>query len=255
MIKTNGYWSTVKEFLVYKLSEVTHWFNQQAECELCFAPAGPAGFLCPACFADLPMARAACSQCAEPLSQPGRCQHCLQQPPAFDYAFAAYLYRAPVSLWLQQYKDQHQLRWLPRLSWLMRQQMPAQDIIHRIDAIAFVPSARGKLLRRGFNPAGLLARHMASAMHKPLLSNALQRHYQPGTTEQDQRGLNRRQRRQNQQRSLQAGQLPLQGQHILLIEDVITTGATADAAARALKQQGAAIVGLWALARTPPKGS
>ena len=71
----------------------------------------------------------------------------------------------------------------------------------------------------------------------------------------DQRGLSRLARQRNVVSSLQAGDLKLNGLHVLLIEDVITTGATAHAAARALKQQGAAIVGVWALARTPPKSS
>ncbi len=247
MVKAILHWSTINNFKVNCCAHLNRWFAQQGECELCLSPAGNAGFLCDQCLQTLPHNTIACSQCAEPLSQPGRCRRCQQQPPAFDYAFCPFRYEAPFTLWLPLLKDQRQLRWLPRLSWLMQQQKPA---FGKPDALVYIPSGRRKLLLRGFNPAGLLARTLSRNLKLPLLNRTLLRE-----SSLDQRGLNRRQRQHNSQHSLQAGKHDLRGLHILLIEDVITTGATADAAARALKQQGAAIVGVWALARTPPKSS
>ena len=92
-----------------------------------------------------------------------------------------------------------------------------------------------------------MARRLAKTLGVPLIDNALYK-----ISGHDQRGLSARQRQRNLSNSVQPGQLQLKGKHIVIIEDVITTGATANAAARALKQQGAAIVGIWALARTPP---
>lgn len=243
MIKVTQHWSTILKFMVNCRVKAANWLTTHAECEICFAPACEAGFLCRSCWQTLPRAVFACSQCAEPMHSPGRCNRCLSQPPAMDYAICSYLYEPPLSLWLQQLKDQHQLQRLPRLLWLMTHQAPE---FTGVDGIAYIPSPRRKLWRRGFNPAELLARRIAAQRHLPVLSQAL--HTQ---TQQDQRGLNRRQRLQNSRKALRPGGQNLQGRHILLIEDVITTGATADAAARALKQQGAAIVGIWALARTP----
>lgn len=223
------------------------WIDQQGECELCLSPTGAAGFLCNDCQASLPLNLPACSQCAEPISSAGRCRRCQQQPPAVDYAFCSYRYEAPFTAWLPQLKDRRQLRWLPRLTWLMQQQTPA---FGAPDALTYIPSGRTKLMLRGFNPAGLFAARLSQHLRIQLLHKSLRR-----ISSVDQRGLSRLARQRNVVSSLQAGDLKLNGLHVLLIEDVITTGATAHAAARALKQQGAAIVGVWALARTPPKSS
>lgn len=113
------------------------------------------------------------------------------------------------------------------------------------DAVVYIPSHPKKLLERGFNPAELLARHVAQHLKLPVYDKALIK--RKGL---DQRGLSRRQRHQNIRQSLLPGQLNLSGQRILIVEDVLTTGATAIAAAQALKAQGASEVNVWALAHT-----
>ena len=213
-----------------------------AECELCFSPANYSGFLCTPCYQELSRATYACLFCAEPLRQAGICHRCLLKPPPTDNVFCSYLYLSPLSMWIKSFKDQQQLGQLPRLLWLMKNRPPNLD---QIDAITYVPSEGVKLLKRGFNPAELLARKLAKIYNLPVLTKALVK-----KTAQDQRRLNRRQRIANSQQSIQAGRLNLTNRCILLIEDVITTGATANAAALALKQQGASYVQVWALART-----
>ena len=115
-----------------------------------------------------------------------------------------------------------------------------------IDAITYIPSEGVKFLRRGFNPAELMARALAKKYKLEVLRNALIKN-----TAQDQRFLRRAQRIKNSQENIKPGKLNLTGKKILLIEDVVTTGATANAAADALKAQGADFVQVWALARTP----
>lgn len=196
------------------------------ECSICFAQANYSGFLCQQCFALLES-----DDTAAIFHQ------------SIEQVFCSYRYQPPLSQWLVALKDQQQLASLAKLQWLMLQRQPN---FHNVDAIVFIPSDSKKLLQRGFNPAELLARHIAKHWQLPIYNKAFIKH-----SSADQRGLSRRQRRQNIRQSLQPEKLNLSGQHIVLIEDVLTTGATAIAAAQALKQQGAKKISVWALAHTP----
>jgi len=243
-----GNWSTLKDHKANKWLFFNQLLNQHNLCELCLQPSGQNLFLCPACYQDLPFNNIACSQCAEPLNTtsdtPLRCGRCQASPPAYDYTIGQFLYRPAISIWIQKMKDKRQLLWGHQLARLMLQSPPA--VVSQIDALTYIPSSGWRLFRRGFNPAGLLAEQLARQLNIPLLHHALHK-----SSQHDQRRLNRSQRQKNQQRGLQPGQLKLNGQHILIIDDVMTTGATLNAAAQALKQQGAAMVGGWILARTP----
>lgn len=202
--------------------------SQLAECELCFSAANQCGFLCDACLSSL----------SKNDSIP------FLFGPIYQ-VFCSFAYLPPISQWIIALKDHQQLNVLPKLLWLMQQNAPnLQDI----DAVTYIPSDYKKILVRGFNPAELLARNLAHHYHLPVLSRAFNK-----TEGKDQRTLSRRQRLINSQQTLKPGKLNLEQQHILVIEDVITTGATAITAARALKQQGAAKVSVWALAHTQLK--
>lgn len=225
---------------------MTHFLTSLAECELCFSRANQSGFLCCACYQALSQSTFACLFCAQPLKHMGVCHRCLLKPPPTDSVFCSYLYQSPLSLWIKSYKDKQQLSQLPRLLWLMKNKAPN---IESINAVTYIPSESIKLLKRGFNPAELIARRLASAYSLPVIDNALTK-----SSAQDQRFLNRIERFKNSQKSIQAGTRDLSHQHVLLIEDVVTTGATANAAALALKQQGARFVQVWALARTAHYG-
>lgn len=231
--------NTVLAFTLLMLIKLT----SLAECELCFAVANHSGFLCSACYQELSKTSAACLFCAEPLKTMGVCHRCLLKPPPTDSVFCSYLYLPPLSLWIKAFKDKQQLGQLPRLLWLMKNNAPE---LEHIDAVAYIPSEGLKLLKRGFNPAELIARQLAATYNLPVLGKALSK-----KTAQDQRLLSRPERIKNSQKSIHAGKLNLTNRSILLIEDVVTTGATANAAALALKQQGATYVQVWALARTP----
>lgn len=236
--------STLQRNTVNRRRDFSQWLSSPCVCELCLEKASASGFLCDACLQDLPLSLFACSHCAEPMQQPGRCGKCQQHPPAFDYAHCSYLYQAPLSGWIKAVKDQRQAPWLQRLLWLQCQRPP--PALAGVDALVLIPSSRWKRIWRGFNPAGILARGLSQQYAIPLLQQALIK-----TATRDQRGLSATERRRNLRHAFQPAGLNLAGQHVLIIDDVMTTGATADAAARALKKQGAAIVGIWALARTP----
>ncbi|WP_430460088.1 ComF family protein [Thalassolituus sp. LLYu03] len=178
------------------------------------------------------------------MAEPGRCGRCQSHPPAFDYCHSPLLYSHPIAGWIRAIKDDQQLNWIHRLLWLMLQEPPLN--LDNIDALVVMPSSRRRLITRGYNVAGMLADRLSQHYGKPLILHALHKRH---TT--DQRGLSAKERHRNQKRAMNGNQLDLSGQHLLLIDDVMTTGATAGAAANALKKQGASIVGIWVLARTP----
>jgi len=113
-----------------------------------------------------------------------------------------------------------------------------------------IPMRLWRRVRRGYNQSALLAQalcnylpaHCASSVHYQLLKD------RGGTT---QHRLQRFARSENSRRRYCAQQLVV-GQHLLLIDDVVTTGATLSAAAAELRAAGAVSVSAWALARTPP---
>jgi ComF family protein len=113
-----------------------------------------------------------------------------------------------------------------------------------VDVVVPMPLHWWKRWRRGFNQADLLARQIARRWHAPVRAVARRRKYTAV-----QAGLTNAKRRANVQGAFEV-RGRLDGKHVLLVDDVMTTGATASACARALKRAGAARVTLLTLART-----
>lgn len=175
-----------------------------------------------------------------------RCAACLSQPYAFGRARAACVYDEASRNLILKYKhgDQQQFavlfaRWLGRA---------AADLIADVDAVVPVPLHRGRLLARRFNQAAEIARPLARHAGLDYLPDALIR-TQPTTS---QGGKSMRGRRLNVKKAFavtEAGRRRIKGRRILLIDDVLTTGATAEACARILIDAGARAVDLAVIAR------
>ena len=120
----------------------------------------------------------------------------------------------------------------------------------RPDLIVVPPSTRARLRERGFNPALEIASVVARRCGAPLDRAAVARLRQDAP----QAGLSRSRRLRNLRDTFTCTRR-LDGLHVTIVDDVITTGATAEAIARVLKAAGAAHVHLWAVARTPPPGA
>ena len=118
-------------------------------------------------------------------------------------------------------------------------------MLHRPDLIVPVPLHWSRLMRRGFNQSLELARHVSAALDIPCAYRAVRRtHRTP-----PQVGLALGQRLPNVGRSFELRQ-PMQRQSVAVVDDVVTSGATANALAAALKKGGAIHVQVWALLRT-----
>lgn len=213
-------------------------------CELCLEQNLNAEFICASCEASLPLVKHHCLICAIPLRSDTFCGQCLQHKPAFDYSHSSFNYAAPIDKWLHNLKNQRRAEWAQKLASLMLKHQPHS--LAEVDAFTFVPSTRWSLMKRGFNPAELIARELAKTLNKPVIAQLVKRSH--GS---EQKELNRQQRITNVSQHFYATSKKLNGEHVLLIEDVMTTGSTAHTMASILKASGASQVGIWCLARTP----
>ncbi|GAB3097359.1 ComF family protein [Aestuariicella hydrocarbonica] len=224
-------------------------------CRYC-AAATESGALCSRCEQALQDLRQRCFQCALPLTDSaGICGECLANPPCFDRTVCGDSYQPPFSHWLQNFKDFRDLRDGHLLTRRLIQQLerayPSTD--GRPQALIPVPLHWRKALWRNFNQSCWMARQLGRHFNIPVIQ-ALHR-TQPGD---DQRHLSRQERQRNLRgvfrlhpRCQRASIWPsLHNKHVALIDDVITTTATARAISRELRHQGIGRVDIWSLART-----
>jgi len=236
-------WSTWIDKKVYSRLKIALPAFLNKTCELCLETNHDAGFICPSCEDSLPQVKHRCQMCAIPLPNQGYCGQCLHIKPAFDYSHSSFSYAAPIDTWLQRLKSKRRTEWAHKLASLMLHSQP--QALSQVDAFTFAPSTRWSLMKRGFNPAELIARELGRALDKPVIAQLATRRHSG-----EQKALNRQQRINNVSKNFHPTRKKLNGEHMLLIDDVMTTGSTAHSMALILKQSGASQVGVWCLART-----
>jgi ComF family protein len=211
------------------------------DCVLCLAPSVDA--LCSACEGELPWLRAACVRCALALPITGVCGRCTREAPHFDAARACFEYRFPLDRLVQRFKFAGDLalgRWLgERLAARVRDEAG-------VDLIVVPPLSAARLRERGFNQALEMAKRVARSLGVASDTRALARVRET----EPQPGLGRAERAANLRGAFRCD-ADVKALHVAIVDDVLTTGATADALARVLKRAGAARVSVWAAARTP----
>lgn len=217
-------------------------------CLVCGGRGSQGQDLCHECRDGLPWNRSCCARCGLPLPLPAaNCGECLKRPPAFDATCAALRYAAPVNLLLPRFKFHQQLACGRLLGELMLEAVGDSGLLDGVDAIVPLPLHRRRLAERGYNQALELARLLARHSGLPLLPDLL--HRQRPT--QAQSGLDARARRRNVRGAFSAN-ADAKGRSLLLVDDVMTTGASLREAASVLKAAGAAELRLALVARAPP---
>lgn len=237
-----------------------HWLRVDAahllwpsRCLACEAPGLDGLDLCAACVAALPWNRCACMGCALPLPEMGTCGDCLRRAAALarrgrasalSAVHAAFVYAAPLDRLLPRFKFHGDLAAGALLSQLLAE---AVATLPRPDALVPVPLHRSRLRRRGYDQALELARPLTRSLDLPLRDDLLQRI----RVTAPQSELSAVARRRNLKDAFAVKPGTRTPAHVVLVDDVMTTGATLQAAAEALKRAGVQRVDAWVCARVP----
>jgi len=226
------------------------WLQRWAQappgrCAVCGAwPARP---LCDACVARFAQPLHRCALCALPLpADVPACGACLREPPPLDACFAAVCYAYPWSGLVARFKFGGEPGWAAALAQRMARIPGLREELTRVDLLLPMPLAPRRLAERGFNQALLLARQLDRNKVEPQL---LLRLRDTGS----QTALDRRARQANVGGAFAVEPLradEVQHKSVLLVDDVMTSGASLHAAAQALRQAGARRVAAVVLART-----
>jgi len=210
------------------------------------------GPICAPCLSALPRVEApCCSRCGLPYPAgvaPGLCGDCREPSRPFRRARALTVYEGPVRLCLHALKFRGRRRVASLLGRMAAERWMGSGELEPGAAVVPVPLSRKRRRERGYNQAELVARPVARIARLPLLTGALVK----PAERPPQSGLSAAARRRNARAAYQA-RLParFEGAHLLLVDDVFTTGATVEAASAALLGAGAASVDVLTLSRVP----
>jgi ComF family protein len=207
--------------------------------------------ICAGCAACLEDTCARCTRCALPLAvsspQPLLCGQCIVAPPALDAALCVADYEAPADAFVLALKFHRRLALAGYLASTLAGRALAASLVLP-DLVAPVPLSSRRLASRGYNQAWEIARPFARHLRRPAAARLLTR----SRDTRAQAELPAAERRLNMQCAFEVPRpAAVRARHIGLVDDVMTSGATLDAAARALKQAGAARVTAFVILRTP----
>jgi ComF family protein len=237
---------TVNHMIVERVYSALSWLALQAlplRCLVCGDPGTDGLDLCCACHAELPWNDHACLLCALPLMEGepvGICGTCIATPPRQQAAAATFVYAPPVDQLLIRFKFHQDLAAGRLLSQLMLQRVPPW-----LEApLVPMPLHTRRLRQRGYDQALELARPLAREMCLPLWNGLVRTRVTAAQSE-----LDAESRQRNLRGAFAVRTTPPDA--LVLVDDVMTTGATLDAATRALESAGLTHAALWVCARTP----
>jgi len=226
--------------------------TRRIACALCDAAgAGEDDGLCTGCRGDLPwLLPGLCSRCAGTTTAVDAaglpCGRCLAKPPAFTTVVGATDYRFPVDAMIQRLKFGGELWLAPVLAGLLAARLEGPGAPRlRPDVLLPMPLSDARIAGRGFNQAAEIARDLCGRTGIALRLDLLRR----ARDTAPQSALPPAERAANVHRAFVVDR-PVRGMYLVLLDDVLTTGATAGEAARTLLRQGAVWVDVWVVART-----
>ncbi|GGD10985.1 ComF family protein [Halopseudomonas salina] len=237
------------------ISQVYKWLinSHPSRCLLCLGDgAQTTSGICDACRTDLPWLHSQCRRCALPLPVDNQlCGKCQLRNPTFAQVVSPLLYRFPIDSLIPAFKYHDQLIYGRLLARLLAEAVHFHYSEHDQslpDRVLPMPLHPKRQARRGFNQAQEIAGPVARYLQLPLCRHSLRRVRHTAA----QQGLSANDRKRNLANAFQSPPTAaVTGLHLALVDDVVTTGTTADAASQTLIEAGAASVSIWCIARTP----
>jgi ComF family protein len=234
-----------KSFAASAKGPAGFWRWLPSRCAIC--QDWPHAPLCEACISRFAQPQNRCQGCALPWANTGRrCPDCQAEPPPLDMCLAAVTYAWPWVDLIARFKFQQQAGWSHALATLMMSTPLADDVLDNADLVLPIPLSPQRLAFRGYNQSWELAQQLSPA--KADVQLLLRTRDTPS-----QRLLPRHERLANlvgafAVEPLRAAQL--RGKRVVLVDDVMTSGASLHSAARMLRQAGATHISALVLART-----
>lgn len=202
--------------------------------------------LCQACFEDLTRNHSCCYRCGEhfetAIAAPQLCGRCLKKTPSFDETHAPFLYDDTMRFLITELKFNRRYKHARLLGNLLANHLAQTAELP--ECIIPIPLHRNRYYQRGFNQSIEIARHLSRQLAIPLdLTSCIR---SKDTVHQT--GQPAKQRRKNIRNAFTVIK-PIKYQHVAIVDDVMTTGATVAALAQALKRHGVGRIDVWVCAR------
>ncbi len=235
------------------MKQLLKLFNQNfidSRCVLCNDFVSREISLCHACESDLLKINSACLQCAIPMLQTEDsmaqvCGECLSQKAYIDYAFSLYHYVSPMADLITQMKFANKLSHASILDHLVAKQFSKHfKSLEKPQVLLPIPLHPRRLAKRGFNQSLEISRSLSNTQNIPIALDLVDRIKNTSS----QTDLNKKSRHKNVKDCFKLLQ-KINYSHIVIVDDVVTTGATTKEMAKLLKKAGVDKVGVLSLAR------
>lgn len=209
-------------------------FPPRFTCDLCGREIFDGGHFCKECAGRVSFNDGTtCPVCGRRTKAEGMCLECKAHSPAYDRAVSAMIYEDGGAAVILKFKRGGAYL----KDYFAELLAPKCGCFDDADGVCYIPMTRRAERERGYNQAELLAKELAKRLHLPVV-NALEKIKDTG----EQKSLTRREREDNLRGCFRAERKIVAGRKLILTDDVMTTGATLEEAARILKKRGAAKV-------------
>lgn len=232
--------------IVYNWLDIIQDYLLPPTCILCGNPGFGSLDICETCHNRLPRNNPCCYRCAEifatAIAVPALCGRCLGKTPAFDETYAPFIHQEEIRHLITGLKFGAQFKNARLLGNLLAEHL--QKTAEKPDCIIPVPLHKSRYHQRGFNQALEIARTVSKTLQIPIDFSSCTRHKDTP----HQTGLSAKKRHQNLRWAFSV-QKTIKSHHVAILDDVMTTGATANALATELKKAGVSRVDVWVCSR------
>lgn len=226
-----------------KIASITQALRLPSVCVLCSQYHREPYAVCTHCTSLIKAIGPRCQHCAMPLPDESFpvCGICIKKRPKLDRVYTAYCFEEPLRTLIHEFKYSQGFYLRSMLVQLILDALTPDAL--NTECLIPVPLHKKRLQERGFNQAAILAKFLSKKTKRPYQLNLCEKmiHTKP------QAGLEAKERQQNLTNAFQAQSTPFK--HITLIDDLLTTGSTANELAHTFKAKGVIRVDLWCCAR------